>query len=77
MLCSRCKKHPAVIFVTRNENNETSSEGLCIKCAKELGIKPVSQMIEQMGITDDELDDMCDQMNEDKSLELISEKPQE
>lgn len=64
MLCSRCKKRPAVIFVTKIENNETVNEGLCIKCAKELGIKPISQMIDQMGITDEELDDMCEQMND-------------
>ena len=63
MLCSRCKKRSAVIFVTKIENNETVNEGLCIKCAKELGIKPISQMIEQMGISDEELDDMCEQMN--------------
>ncbi len=64
MVCNRCKKRPAVIFVTKIENNETVNEGLCIKCAKELGIKPISQMIEQMGISDEELDDMCDQMTE-------------
>ncbi len=64
MLCSRCKKRSAVIFVTKIENNETVNEGLCIKCAKELGIKPISQMIDQMGITDEELDDMCEQMND-------------
>ncbi len=63
MLCSRCKKRSAVIFVTKIENNETVNEGLCIKCAKELGIKPISQMIDQMGISDEELDDMCEQMN--------------
>ncbi len=63
MLCNRCKKRTAVIFVTKIENNETVNEGLCIKCAKELGIKPISQMIDQMGISDDELDDMCDQMD--------------
>ena len=63
MLCSRCKKRPAVIFVTKIENNETVNEGLCIKCAKELNIKPISQMIDQMGISEEELDDMCDQMS--------------
>ncbi len=63
MLCNRCKKRNAVIFVTKIENNETVNEGLCIKCAKELGIKPISQMIEQMGITDEELDDMVEQMD--------------
>ncbi len=64
MLCSRCKKRSAVIFITKMENNETVNEGLCIKCAKELGIKPISQMIDQMGISDEELDDMCQQMND-------------
>ena len=63
MLCSKCKKRPAVVFVTKMEGNETVNEGLCIKCAKELNIKPISQMIEQMGISDEELDDMCDQMS--------------
>lgn len=64
MLCSRCKKRPAAIFITKLENNETVNEGLCIKCAKELDIKPVSQMIEQMGLTDEELDSMYEQMDE-------------
>ena len=44
------------------ENNETVNEGLCIKCAKELNIKPIAQMIDSMGISEDELEDMCDQM---------------
>ena len=39
MLCSRCKKRPAIVFITKMENNETVNEGLCIKCAKELNIK--------------------------------------
>ncbi len=63
MLCNRCKQRSAVIFITKIENGETVNEGLCIKCAKELGIKPISQMIEQMGVTDEELDDMCQQMD--------------
>ena len=41
MLCSRCKKRLAVIYMTRMENGQTISEGLCLKCAKELGLKPV------------------------------------
>ena len=39
-LCSRCKKNLAVIFITKVENGQTTNEGLCLKCAKELGIKP-------------------------------------
>ncbi|MBP3301231.1 MAG: AAA family ATPase [Clostridia bacterium] len=63
MLCSRCKERPAVVFVTKIENNETVNEGLCLKCAKELNIKPISQMIEQLGISDEEFDEVCDQMS--------------
>ena len=57
MLCSRCKRRPAVVFMTRMEGTETINEGLCLKCAKELGIKPVDDMMKQMGITDEELED--------------------
>ena len=45
MLCSRCKKRPAVVFITRMEGDKTVNEGLCLKCAKELGIKPMAKMI--------------------------------
>ena len=45
-LCSRCKKNYAVIFITKIENGETKNEGLCLKCAKELGIKPVDDMMQ-------------------------------
>ena len=43
-LCSRCKKNLAVIFITKMENGQTTNEGLCLKCAKELGIKPVDDI---------------------------------
>lgn len=46
-LCSRCKKRVAVVFVTRFEGGKTLNEGICLKCAKELGIKPVESMIEK------------------------------
>ena len=55
-LCSRCKKNLAVIFITKMENGQTTNEGLCLKCAKELGIKPVDDMISRMGLSDDEQD---------------------
>ena len=57
-LCSRCKKNLAVVFVTKIENGVTKNEGLCLKCAKELGIKPVSDMMERFGITDSDLENM-------------------
>ena len=53
-LCSRCKKNYAVIFITKIENGETKNEGLCLKCAKELGIKPVDDMMKKLGITDED-----------------------
>ncbi len=64
MMCSRCKKRLAVVFMTRLDGNKTLNEGLCLKCAKELGIKPVSDLMEKMGITDEDLDNMSEQMTE-------------
>ena len=46
MVCSRCKKRPAVVFITRMEGEKTVNDGLCLVCAKELGIKPVNDMLE-------------------------------
>jgi ATP-dependent Clp protease ATP-binding subunit ClpC len=62
MLCSRCKKRVAVVFMTRMENGKTINEGLCLQCAKELGIGPVNELMEKMGITDDEIENMNDQL---------------
>lgn len=62
MVCSRCKKNPAVIFVSRMEGDKTTNEGYCIKCAMELNIGPIKQMMENMGITEDQLDDISEQM---------------
>ena len=58
VICSRCQKRPAVVFVTKIEGNESKQEGLCIKCARELGLKPVSDIIDKMGLTDEDLDRM-------------------
>ena len=62
MLCSRCKKRLAVVFVSRMEGDKTYNEGLCLQCAKELGIKPVEDLMSKMGITDDQLDAMSEQL---------------
>ena len=62
-MCQRCHKRMAVVFVTRMENGTTKNEGLCMKCAKELGIKPISDYIEKLGITDEDLDAMDQDMN--------------
>ena len=53
----------AVVFITRMEGDKPVNEGLCIKCAKELNIKPVTDLLDKMGITDEQLDAMDDQMN--------------
>ena len=61
-LCSKCKKNLAVIFVSKIENGETKSEGLCLKCARAMGIKPIDDMMKKMGITDEELDNLTNEM---------------
>jgi len=61
-LCSRCKKRVAVIYVTKTENGQTTSEGLCLRCAKELGIKPMSDIIRKLGISEEEFDAMADEV---------------
>ncbi len=64
MTCSRCKKRVAVVFLNRMENGEMMNEGLCIKCAKELGIKPIDDIVKRMGISDDDIDMVNDQLME-------------
>ena len=61
-MCSRCHKNPAVVFITKIENGETKNEGLCLKCAKELHIGPVEDMMKKMGITEDDLDGITSEM---------------
>ncbi|HWS41681.1 MAG TPA: ATP-dependent Clp protease ATP-binding subunit [Pseudoflavonifractor sp.] len=60
--CSRCHKNVAVIFIQKLEGGETKSEGLCLKCARELNIKPVEDMMQKMGISDDDLDGLTNEM---------------
>ncbi len=62
VMCSRCKQRPAVVFVSQSMNGQ-DSVGYCIKCAKDLNIGPVKSMMERMGITDDQLDEMSDEMD--------------
>ena len=62
MVCSRCKKRPAVVFITRMEGDKTVNDGYCISCAKELGIKPVQDMLDKFGMTDEDIDQMSQQM---------------
>ena len=62
MMCSRCKKRVAVVFMTRMENGQTVNEGLCLQCARELGIGPVNELMDKMGITEEEMDNMNEQL---------------
>ena len=61
-LCSKCHERPAVIFIQRVENGQTTQEGLCLKCAAELNIGPIKQIMENMGITEDDVDAVSEQM---------------
>lgn len=62
-LCSNCHKNVAIIFITRlDDHNQTKNEGLCLKCAKDLNIKPVTDMIEKMGMSDEDLEGLTKEM---------------
>ena len=62
-LCSRCKKNVAVVFISRtNEKNETVNEGLCLKCAAQLGLPQVEDMMKRMGISPDDLEGLNNEM---------------
>ncbi len=63
-MCSRCGERPAVVFIQKMDGDEVKPEGLCIKCAKELNIGPIRQMIEKMGISDEELEQASEQMSQ-------------
>ncbi len=63
-LCSKCNINPAVVFITKVENGQTKSEGLCLSCAKELGIAPIDDMMKQLGIDDEELENLNGQMSD-------------
>lgn len=63
-LCSRCKKRPAVVFVQKMEGDKVEPEGLCIQCARELNVGPINQMIEKLGISDEDLELASEQMSQ-------------
>ena len=58
MMCSKCGKNVAVVFLTKVENGVTKNEGLCMTCAKKLGINSINNIIEKMGISEEEFDEM-------------------
>ena len=57
-MCSRCGKNVAIVFITKIEGGQTKNEGLCLKCARELHIKPIDDVINKMGISDEDLDSL-------------------
>ena len=61
-MCTRCKKRVAVVFISKIEKGESINEGLCLKCAKEIGLPQVGEMMRRMGITDEDLDMINDEM---------------
>ncbi len=64
MLCTRCHKRPAVLFISRFENGRNVNEGLCLTCARELGIPQVQEILDKMGVSEEELDAMNEQLME-------------
>lgn len=61
--CARCQKRPAVVFITRLEAGKTINEGLCLLCAKELGIKPINDMLKKMGVSDEDIENMTGEID--------------
>ena len=61
-ICSRCGKNVAVVFITKIEAGQTKNEGLCLKCARELHIKPVDDVINKMGLSDEDLEGLTGEM---------------
>lgn len=62
-MCSKCRKNIAVVFITKVENGVTMNEGYCLKCARSLGIPQIDQAVKQMGISDEDLDLLSDEMS--------------
>lgn len=67
-LCSKCKKRPAVVFISDPTKADSGPQGLCLVCAKEMGIKPIDDMLEKMNITDDDIEEMSNQFMDIMSI---------
>ncbi len=75
-LCSRCKKNVAVVFISKLEGDRTINEGLCLKCAKDLGLPQVDDMMKRMGISDEDLETISNEMMQAMSgVENIEDLP--
>jgi len=74
-ICSKCNKNPAIIFITKIENGNTSYDGICLSCARELNIKPVEDIIKRMGLTDEDLENLSqDMMEQIGNLDMFPEQ---
>ncbi len=62
MVCIRCQKRPAIIFIQRMDNGQMKQEGYCLHCARELHIKPVDDLMKQFGMSDEDMDNMENRM---------------
>lgn len=62
-MCIKCKKNIAVVFITKIENGATLNEGYCLKCARSLGIPQIETAVQQMGFSDEDLDNLTDEMS--------------
>ena len=62
-LCTRCKKNIAVVFITKVENGVAMNEGFCLKCARSLGIPQIDAAVKQMGFSEEDLDNLTDEMS--------------
>ena len=74
-MCARCKKRPATVYIMKLENNVQKQEGLCLQCAKELGIKPVNDFMQKMGISEEELENMEKMFSE--MLPMVQDEAEE
>ena len=77
ILCNKCKKRPAVVFVTRMEGENSTNEGYCLSCAKELGLPPVNDMLQKFGISDEDMEQMEEQMTEMMAVAEEDGSPEE
>ena len=62
-MCIKCKKNVAVVFISKIENGNTLNEGYCLKCARGLGLPQIDQVVKQMGISEEDLDMLSDEMS--------------
>lgn len=77
MMCGRCKKRPAVVFITTMQGNEKHNEGLCLKCAKEMNVPQVSEYIKQLGISEEDLENEMEMLFGSDEFQSLLEAEEE